>query len=55
MVRPQKIKAEVYQAMREELYRNEQDFLTHEADEYVHSVQARIVKCGSVAGSKEFY
>lgn len=49
------IKREFYDAMREEGYVNEQHCLQRGADEYMDSMQARIARCGSIAGSKEFY
>ena len=55
MGRFQKIKAEVYQSMCEEGYVNEHDCLSRGADEYMDNVKARIARCGSIAGSKEFY
>lgn len=50
-----KIKREFYEAMREDGYANEHDCLQRGADDYMGSIQARIARCGSIAGSKEFY
>ena len=49
------LKKEFYDAMREDGYVNEHDCLSRGADEYMDSIKARIARCGSIAGSKEFY